>query len=587
MISNKQLIISIIGTWLAWSGCADNSNGIAPFSAAEVGAPVQYHYDAIGRLVQAVSPDGASVHYQYDAVGNITAVRRLAVTTLSVIDFAPRMGTAGATVAIYGSGFDPALIANAVSFNGTPATVLAAAETSLTVAVPAAATSGKLTVSNVRGSATSVADFVLKVDSQAPTIVSFTPTVGTGGTQVRLVGTRFQLNADDDKVTVGGQPAVVVSDDAGPSATQLTFVVPSATASGRISITTPFGKATTRSEFFAIPAAINPADVAITERLVVNGAPLTLAATGSNKKAVLLFDAEAGQRPRLVTQGGTPTSPITADVYAPNGTKLTSLPLARDAVRDFSAALADSGTYTLVLSQSSGSINVQLSVVVDAEGELTMDGNTPITLLPGQNGHFTFTAEAGKGYGIAFTGLTFAPATGANMGVTLKRTDGTGLVVLSAMSIDGSQDLDPLNFATSGTYLLELDPAGVNATGFNVVLSKDAGGPIMALDTAVPITRAGQNARFMFTAGTLPQTVHLELAGTLDDGDPNTLNNTALLVFKPSDPRSPIASGTLHQNDEKFGLKLKLDVPLPEAGEYTIFVNPTGLISGTLKLKKD
>lgn len=243
MITNKQLLPGVVATWLAWSGCADNSNSsMTPSSAAGADAPVQYHYDAIGRLVQAVSPDGTSVHYHYDAVGNITAVRRLAATTLGVIDFAPRVGTAGATVTIYGSGFDPAPTANAVSFSGAPATVVTATETVLTVLVPAAATSGKLTVSNVRGSATSEADFVLKADSQAPTIVSFAPTIGTGGTRVTLVGARFQLNADDDKVTVGGRPAAVVSDGAGPSTTQLTFVVPNATASGRISITTPFGK---------------------------------------------------------------------------------------------------------------------------------------------------------------------------------------------------------------------------------------------------------------------------------------------------------------------------------------------------------
>jgi len=269
------------------------------------------------RLQQAVSHEGTSVHYRYDAAGNITAVRRLAATTLSLIDFSPRMGAAGITVTIYGSAFDPGPTVNTVSFNGTPAAVVSATETTLTVVVPAAATSGTLTVSNARGSVTSEANFVLKADSRAPVIASFTPTIGTGGTQISLVGSGFQLNADDDRLTVGGQPATVVSDGLGPSATQLTFVAPSATASGRISITTPFGKTTTRSEFFAIPATINPTDVEITGRLVANGAPLTLTATGINKKAVLLFDAKAGQLPRLVTRGGTPTSPITADVYAP------------------------------------------------------------------------------------------------------------------------------------------------------------------------------------------------------------------------------------------------------------------------------
>jgi YD repeat-containing protein len=102
-----------------------------------VAAQVRYQYDTLGRLIQAVAPDGASVQYSYDAAGNITAVRRVAAGTLSLIDFSPKAGPAGSTVTLVGSGFDAAATGNAVSFNGTAATVTAASAHTLTVIVPA------------------------------------------------------------------------------------------------------------------------------------------------------------------------------------------------------------------------------------------------------------------------------------------------------------------------------------------------------------------------------------------------------------------------------------------------------------------
>ena len=55
-----------------------------------------------------------------------------------------------------------------------------------------------------------------------------------------------------------------------------------------------------------------------------------------------------------------------------------------------------------------------------ASGPLTLDGSTPINLSPGQNGRFSFTAQAGAGYGLAVAGLSFTPS-GGSLTVTLRR----------------------------------------------------------------------------------------------------------------------------------------------------------------------
>ncbi len=44
--------------------------------------PVQYVYDALGRLTQVVDPSGTVATYNYDAVGNLLSITRL--TTLPV-----------------------------------------------------------------------------------------------------------------------------------------------------------------------------------------------------------------------------------------------------------------------------------------------------------------------------------------------------------------------------------------------------------------------------------------------------------------------------------------------------------------------
>jgi hypothetical protein len=60
--------------------------------------------------------------------------------------FSPVSGKAGASVILSGSYFSPVMFENLVKFNGTPATVTAASSDSLTVLVPAGATSGPISV---------------------------------------------------------------------------------------------------------------------------------------------------------------------------------------------------------------------------------------------------------------------------------------------------------------------------------------------------------------------------------------------------------------------------------------------------------
>ena len=79
----------------------------------------------------------------YDAAGNITQINRgTANGSLSILSFNPTSAPAGATVTIVGSGFSTTPASNTVKFNGVTATVTASTANTLTVTVPATATSG-------------------------------------------------------------------------------------------------------------------------------------------------------------------------------------------------------------------------------------------------------------------------------------------------------------------------------------------------------------------------------------------------------------------------------------------------------------
>ena len=579
-IGNCQLVLAIACGLTMICGCADErprqSSHAAEFTST---GQIHYAYDALGRLIQAASSDGAGVQYSYDRVGNITSVRRLSSTTLGVFEFSPRSGAPGTAVTVYGSGFDPNPAANTVAFHGANAVASSATPTTLVAVVPGDATTGPISVGNALGSTTSAADFVVTTTSSAPTITDFAPRVGTAGTVVTVTGSNFLSNGDDDKVEIAGRLAQVVEDATSPTATQLKATVPSATASGTIAVTTPFGHAVTTSEFFAVPSTVNPAAVEFTGRFTVGGSPITVTTTVAGKKAVLLFEGAVGQSLHLLAQGGNFAAAVAADVYAPDGNKIESLSLTNTSVADFTKPLALNGTFSVILSPSSTDKGTMpLGLINDVGGPLAVNTSTPVSLIGGQNARFTFTAQAGTGFGVAVSGLSFNP-TGGSMQAVLRKADGT-FVFNCPFSIAGSCNLSPSLFATTGTYVLIFDPAGLNAASFTALFSSDASGAIPLDGPPLPVTiaRAGQNARYTFSA-TAGQPVSVVLTGnTLDDGNAATNNNTALAIFAPSNPSTAVITSGITTATPAT----TIDVVPAETGNYTLLIDPVGLDSGAI-----
>jgi uncharacterized repeat protein (TIGR03803 family) len=148
-------------------------------------------------------------------------------------------GKVGSSVAIFGQGFTGT---KTVSFSGVNATPVSVTDTYLTVNVPSGAKTGTVTVVRPSGSLNSIQQFKV-----TPTIGSFSPSSGKVGTVVAVNGTGLTQTT---KVTFGGVKATtfIVNSDS-----KVTATVPSGAKTGKITVTTAGGSATSSGTFTVTP----------------------------------------------------------------------------------------------------------------------------------------------------------------------------------------------------------------------------------------------------------------------------------------------------------------------------------------------
>jgi IPT/TIG domain-containing protein len=112
------------------------------------------------------------------------------------------------------------------------ATFTVVSDTYITAKVPVNGMTGSVTVTTPTGTLTSNTKFKV-----IPTLTSFSPTTGTVGTPVVLIGTALSQTS---KVTFGGVKATSLAVN---SATKVTAIVPVGAKTGNIVVTTPGGTA--------------------------------------------------------------------------------------------------------------------------------------------------------------------------------------------------------------------------------------------------------------------------------------------------------------------------------------------------------
>jgi hypothetical protein len=161
----------------------------------------------------------------------------------TITSFSPVSGAQGSNVVITGTGFfAPAT----VSFNGVNAPAFTIiSPTQINVTVPSNATSGKITVTNSVGSATSTATFYV-----TPFISAINPTSGNPGTTITLTGT----NLNNSTVRFNSTNVTPVTN----SNTTITAVVPAmAPGAVNVSVVNPGGTSNSRTFTVTSPVVLD------------------------------------------------------------------------------------------------------------------------------------------------------------------------------------------------------------------------------------------------------------------------------------------------------------------------------------------
>ena len=265
--------------------------------------------------VKVTTPDGSG-----ESTDDFT-VSSLCAPTIS--SFAPTSGPVGSPVTISGSNL---VGATAVRFNVTNASTFSwnPSGTQLTAIVPSGATTGRITVITPAGSATSAQDFTVTGTPAAPTIASFVPITGSVGTSVVITGTNLTGATEVRFKNTSATDFTVDSD------TRITAVVPPGAMTGKITVTTPGGSATSVANFTVTPPG-SPTITSFSPSSGPAGTTVTIEGTNFTGTTSVRFDGTpagsftvvSSSRLTSVVPIGATTGPITVTNANGAGTSAT------------------------------------------------------------------------------------------------------------------------------------------------------------------------------------------------------------------------------------------------------------------------
>jgi Domain of unknown function (DUF5666)/IPT/TIG domain len=402
----------------------------------------------------------------------------------TISSFAPTQGAPGTTVTVTGTGLTGV---TSVKFNGVlSSSSTVTSDTSMTAVVPTGATTGGITVANQAGSATSSSNFTVLT---APTITSFTPTLGLPLTTVTLTGSGFT------GATAVNFNGTLASNYYINSNTSLTAVVPIGTTTGKISVTNPVGTGISSSNFtvLALPAitTFSPAMGAI-------GTTLTLAGTGFTGTTAVRFNgisastfmATSDTTLTAVVPPGATTGAITVTNQVGSAASSTNFTvLAVPAIGSFSPTLGAVGTAvtltgTNLLSSTSVKFNGITASTFAANSDTSLIAVVPVGATTGP---IMVTNSAGTGTSptsfivqtAAPTISSFTPASGAvGTTVTLTGTNFSGAslvmfnLVPAAYSVVSNTSITatvPSGASTGTITVTNALGTGTSATSFTVI----------------------------------------------------------------------------------------------------------------------
>lgn len=539
-------------------------------------ATAMYVYDQLGRVAGVVSSNGDAAAYTYDAAGNLTSIARFTSTQVSIIAVTPNSGPVQSNVTIYGTGFSTTTTQNVVTFNGTQATVVSSTSNAIVTEVPSGATTGPVSISTPTGSASTKTPFTV-VASQSPTISSFTPTIAAAATALTINGTNFQTTAANNTVRLNGTIATVGS----ASSSQIQTSVTTGATSGHISVTTPFGQATSTADFFAVPSPYTASQVGFTGRMSI-GQTSTLGIQTAGDIGLMLFDGTSGHRVSLVANNSTfANCALTLSILSPSNLTFTSSSaedLCSNALLS-TPVLTENGTYTIVaqpgVDGQTGTAALSLYDVPHDFSSSIIANGAPVNVnltIPGEMARLTFVATAGQNVSVNFTNGTFVSSCTLNL--VILNPDGSTLN--STTCVDPSNFVSLQNLPQTGTYTIILTPVNPVTGSITVTLYG-------VVDVTGTITIGGSPVNV--TLGTPGQIANLTFSGTDAQevkvlGTNNTITCLTVSILKPT-------GATLVTSGETCpGSSFKVKTAtLPATGTYTLSIVPYQTYTGSLTVQ--
>ncbi len=528
-----------------------------------VGGGVTYGYDVLGRLVQATIPSLNAVQsYSYDPSGNLTGVNSTPVATLAVTGLSTPTAAPGSALTVFGSGFSTTASANTVTINGVAATVVSATSTQLLVTVPGGMSAGSVTVRVGSSSVTGTQTFTPRVVSGAPTIASFLPTAAAAGSVVTINGTGFMTAPGATKVRINRSWATV----AAVTPTTLSIVVPGNIGSGKVTVTTPGGSATSAGDLVIPPAGGPLSANSAATRLSLN-APASTVSVGGSANTLVLFDLTTTLPGVLAITPGTATGSRVV-VYAPDGSVFVASTALTGAAQSIPLPpVALSGTYTAVFSPGSstvGALGVQIlgpattALIVGAAATPISVGAAGVPVL------LTFPGTANQTVTVALGGITVP-------GASVSLISPTGMTLLNASLPTAGLAWYP-TLPTTGTYGVLIQPTGSTPGSVSAAVAVTSLGATLTVNqpTAAVSMAAGASQVVSFSGGVgeLLSLAVAENAGSAPSASISVVQpGGAVLASGSLIPTcSPACSGTTVVN---LG-------PLPQTGNYLVILQEPG-----------
>ena len=403
--------------------------------------------------------------------------------------FTPAGGTVGTEVTVTGTGLDTAV---QVRFNGIPVTPTAVTATSLKAVVPSGATTGPISVTTAGGAGVSAASFRVR-----PRIDGFEPASVIAGSEtvVSVFGANLRAGLGLPTVKVGAFtiPATFMVET---SEIFVRFRAPAGTPSGRISVTTADGTATSAAELVVFQT---PRPTGFTPAAAPVGATVTI--TGTN-----LVGATAVTFSGNVTAPATLVTATSLKVTVPDGARTGTVAVTNPAgpgtstavfrvpprITGFSPSGAVAGSSTVVtitgtnLVAATGSPVVKIgALVVPASLVPTATATIVQFQVPSTVSTGRISVTTIDGTSTSATDLMvfkpprptgFVPATG-RVGETITIT---GVNLIGATSVEFSGPVSVTATAVTATSLRATVPAGAQTGPVSVTTPAGTGASTIA-----------------------------------------------------------------------------------------------------------